>query len=336
MARIADKHGLTNRYRPYGSKRVVRRVRPRKYLFGAPSRKRKSYKSSSKKYSSKYAKNNFDIGINSNDPVVFIPVFVVFLIMFVIIPLFRCFIPLMIGAILMCIVEGVCKKSWGLPTSRWGMPVSIGWTVLTVFAMFVGFFLALLVQIGEIPSIALIIMALVYAGLSILVLRRRYNKVKNTLSKNDFNQVGAKERSNSSNTLHLEELVDDDSDWEDNYSNDADAKALCSKLKKNLQVDMEFWNEMRLEFKCNLVTSYDSLQLNFEIKNNSGVPWYDGNGGIMIKANFYNEVGNLVHVDDTYVEDEVLSKNRFSDYFFFNRDDISDAVSIEIYAYQED
>ena len=42
MARIADKHGLTNKYRPIGlGKRVVKRGRPRKYLFGPPSRRHK-------------------------------------------------------------------------------------------------------------------------------------------------------------------------------------------------------------------------------------------------------------------------------------------------------
>lgn len=34
MSKIADKHGLTNKYRPVGSKRVVKRGRPRKYLLG--------------------------------------------------------------------------------------------------------------------------------------------------------------------------------------------------------------------------------------------------------------------------------------------------------------
>ena len=41
MARIADKHGLTNKYRPLGQgKRVVKRGRPRKYLLGPPPRRR--------------------------------------------------------------------------------------------------------------------------------------------------------------------------------------------------------------------------------------------------------------------------------------------------------
>ena len=45
MARIADKYGLTNRYRSTG-KRVVKRGRPRKYLFGSPKRTSYSKRSS--------------------------------------------------------------------------------------------------------------------------------------------------------------------------------------------------------------------------------------------------------------------------------------------------
>lgn len=45
MARIADKHGLTNLYRENGHKRVVKRGRPRTRLFSTPkmSRRRRSY-----------------------------------------------------------------------------------------------------------------------------------------------------------------------------------------------------------------------------------------------------------------------------------------------------
>lgn len=41
MSRIADKHGLTNKYREPGMKRVVKRGRPRKYLLNS-DRKRSS------------------------------------------------------------------------------------------------------------------------------------------------------------------------------------------------------------------------------------------------------------------------------------------------------
>lgn len=72
MARIADKHGLTNKYRPMGTgKRVVRRGRPRKYLFGAPKR-RSSRKTTSYRTNTKAVANNNYQGTSSNgiNPVV--------------------------------------------------------------------------------------------------------------------------------------------------------------------------------------------------------------------------------------------------------------------------
>ena len=50
MSRIADKHGLTNKYRPIGSKRHVKCGRPRKHLFGysKPKPRRSAFKTSSK------------------------------------------------------------------------------------------------------------------------------------------------------------------------------------------------------------------------------------------------------------------------------------------------
>jgi hypothetical protein len=44
MARIADKHGLTNPYREKGYKRHIKRGRPRKYLLGAPKKLTKKEK----------------------------------------------------------------------------------------------------------------------------------------------------------------------------------------------------------------------------------------------------------------------------------------------------
>ena len=55
LARIADKHGFTNRYRKAGSfKRNVKRGRPRKYLFGAPSKKRSGNSKTMKDINYKY------------------------------------------------------------------------------------------------------------------------------------------------------------------------------------------------------------------------------------------------------------------------------------------
>lgn len=57
MARIADKHGLTNRYREAGlGKRLVKRGRPRKYLFGAPSKRKRTHSRATPQYS--YSEQN--------------------------------------------------------------------------------------------------------------------------------------------------------------------------------------------------------------------------------------------------------------------------------------
>ena len=441
MARIADKHGLTNKYRPIGSgKRVVRRGRPRKYLFGPPSRKRKTYKSSTYRSSGYKGTNNYanmDINTSGCTSAALIPFFVILLIMFSLIPIFRCLIPIIVGAGLLFVVEEYCKKSWGLPTGRWSKPVSIGWTILTAFAMVVGFVLVLLVQVAEIPAIVIFIFAFVYAGLSVLILRKKYNKVKTQTTKDgnrsvvsfpqnpsfntkklsatdhaelatsnlrtmaatfDFAEflkayknvlyhqeqvtkfwrsqggdadseelleslVAEKEdyineffdrcysegilqqlkekilshssELTSSNIQYMEELLNDELDAMDSADEEAVVREACSKLKKNLRIDMAFWNEMHLDFRCNLVTSYDQLQLNYEIKNTSGVPWYCGSGGIEIKANVYNADGDLLCVEDDYIDDDEIAKNRYSAYILFHLDDVQEAAYIEVFAHQD-
>ena len=101
--------------------------------------------------------------------------------MFSLIPIFRCLIPVIIGAGLLFFVEEHCKKAWGLPTGRWSKPVSVGWTILTTFAMFIGLVLVLLVQIAELHAVVIFIFALVYAALSFLILRKKYTKAKEIL-----------------------------------------------------------------------------------------------------------------------------------------------------------
>ena len=138
------------------------------------------------------------------------------------------------------------------------------------------------------------------------------------------------------NIQYMEDLLNDNSCDEEYIDEEAIAKEVCLRVKKNLRIDMAFWNEMHLEFKCNLVTCYDQLQLNYEIKNTSGVPWYCDGGGIEIKANVYNAEGDLLCIEDDYVDDDDLAKNRHASSFLLYIDDIQDAAYIEVYAYQQD
>ena len=139
----------------------------------------------------------------------------------------------------------------------------------------------------------------------------------------------------SGNVQYMDELLNGELDETDFEDEEAVVKEACSKLKKNLRVDMAFWNEMHLDFRCNLVTAYDQLQLNYEIKNTSGAPWRCGGGGIELKANVYNANGDLLCVEDDYVDDDEIAKNRYATYILFDLDDVKEAAYIEVFAYKD-
>ncbi len=134
-----------------------------------------------------------------------------------------------------------------------------------------------------------------------------------------------------------DEFIDDDYFEDDGYNTDnIKLREICSKLKKNLRIDTLFWEkEVYLDFKCNLVVSYDELQFNYEIKNQTNVPWYCGGGGIELKVNVYNSKGELLCVEEDYIEDEEIAKKRYASFIYLTIDDIEEASSIEVYAHQE-
>ena len=176
MARIADKHGLTNRYRPYGSKRVVKRGRPRKHLFGAPSRRRNTYSRGGYNWQSSY--DNCDVDVSGCMLAGMIAFCIFLLIFFLVIPSLRFLLPVIIGTALLFVVEGVCKKAWGLPTGAWSLPVSIGWIVITMIVMITETVLIVFNQINMVPLFVIVVIALAYTGVSYLILHYKYKKAK--------------------------------------------------------------------------------------------------------------------------------------------------------------
>ena len=250
------------------------------------------------------------------------------------------FVPLFVGCILLWGVDKICKAKWNLPSGKWSMPASWGWTILTGVEMIVSFVIVLLIVIEEGTMTALIVNLVIYIGLSAWILISKHNKIKKASVTQNGNADIATSETYSTGAYDANlSFEDNDNEDADNDYFDAEeeaAKKLCAKLKSNIIVRSEFWNEMHLTFKCNLVTSYTSLQLNFEIKNISGVPWYDGGGGITVKANVYDSKENLLCIEDTYIEDSELTRNQYTDYLYFDFDDIKKASKIEIDAYQED
>jgi len=250
------------------------------------------------------------------------------------------FVPIVVGCILLWGVDKFCKAKWNLPSGKWSMPASWGWTILTGFEMIISFFIVLFIVIEEATMTALIVNLVIYIGLSAWILISKHNRIKKaSVTQNCNTDITTPETYSTGAydaTLFLED--DDDEDVDDDCfdAEEEAAKKLCAKLKSNIVVHSEFWNEMHLTFKYNLIISYTSLQLNFEIKNTSGVPWYDGGSGITVKANVYDIKGNLLCIEDTYIEDNELTRNRYTDYLYFDFDDVKKAAKIEIDAYQED
>lgn len=128
----------------------------------------------------------------------------------------------------------------------------------------------------------------------------------------------------------------EEAEYIENYDLDDEelkAKNLCFTLKKNIIVDTECIEQMDIEFKHNLITSYTSLQMNFEIKNTKGKTF---DTGIVIKVMFYDGNDNLLHMDDAYIGEKDISRKRYTDYFYFDTDDINKASRIEVDIYEED
>ena len=87
------------------------------------------------------------------------------------------FIPLAVGLILLWGVDKICKTRWNLPSGKWSMPASWGWTILTGFEIIVSFFIVLLITIEEATITALIVDLIIYVGLSAWILIRKHKKI---------------------------------------------------------------------------------------------------------------------------------------------------------------
>ena len=88
------------------------------------------------------------------------------------------FVPIFVGFILLWGVDKICKAKWNLPSGKWSMPASWGWTILTGVEMIVSFVIVLLIVIEEATMTALIVNLVIYIGLSAWILISKHNKIK--------------------------------------------------------------------------------------------------------------------------------------------------------------
>lgn len=110
------------------------------------------------------------------------------------------------------------------------------------------------------------------------------------------------------------------------------ANELCHKLKNKIVINIASQNKTQLTFKPNLVTDYENLQLNFEIKKISNFS-FSKIDTIIVKANFYDSKSNLIYIDGLNIYFDEFTHDRYTDYIYFDYDDIhvADRLEIDIY-----
>lgn len=108
---------------------------------------------------------------------------------------------------------------------------------------------------------------------------------------------------------------------------------LLQTLKGNLTVDRRVFEQFGAEFKCNLVFDCGVLQLNFELFNTREMARrMDKDSELTIRANVYDRYGNLLSIEEEWVEWKALRSGYCADYFLLSDDSMAGAYSMRVYA----
>ena len=160
MAKISDKHGLTNKYRPLGTgKRVVKRGRSRKRFCGSRST---------------FSRPRVP-QVETQRRAIVCAVIASILAGIAFIFILPLFTPLFIGIPLVYVIDEGLKKKMGLKRGKGSLPTSILWIVISTFEMlFCMGALAVRLADDTVSYAPLFISLAVYISLSILILKRRY------------------------------------------------------------------------------------------------------------------------------------------------------------------
>ena len=113
--------------------------------------------------------------------------------------------------------------------------------------------------------------------------------------------------------------------------------ALSRSVQKDVSVDNSVFYKYGIAFIYNLVEVYDTLQLNFELKNTrSLVAALAEDEDFTIKANVYNKRGKLLSIEEISIDQRQLKSNYAADYFYFSDVSVGSVHSIRIYAIAPD
>lgn len=114
------------------------------------------------------------------------------------------------------------------------------------------------------------------------------------------------------------------------YTNTA---SRLTRVRKNLTVVNDVFDECGISFKCNLIEEYDTLQLNVELSNTRAfVAKYGKYTDFVIKANVYGKDDELLCVEELWFEYSELKQGYVSDYFYFTSENMNRANAMKVYA----
>lgn len=118
-----------------------------------------------------------------------------------------------------------------------------------------------------------------------------------------------------------------------NLSEPTTPQSRLARVRQNLIVERDIFQHYGMIFKCNLIEEYDTLQLNFELTNTKLLASkIEKDTELTIKANVYDSRGNLLCIEEVWVEYSQLRRGYAADYFYFSSENMFKANSIKVYA----
>lgn len=115
--------------------------------------------------------------------------------------------------------------------------------------------------------------------------------------------------------------------------NRPEKEALLTRVRRNLVIETDVFLRYGMIFRCHLVEECDTLQLNFELsKTKQLASKMNKDAFFIIKANVYDAKGNLLCIEEEFVEYRQLRRGYAADYLYFSSDSMSEAHSMKVYA----
>lgn len=115
--------------------------------------------------------------------------------------------------------------------------------------------------------------------------------------------------------------------------NGPEKESLLTRVRRNLVIETDVFLRYGMTFHCHLVEECDTPQLNFELsKTKQLASKMNKDAFFIIKANVYDANGNLLCMEEEFVEYRQLRRGYAADYFYFSSDSMSEAHSMKVYA----